>query len=228
MIRRRLLDNVWMNAVTLDSSERAALQRLAADLAGVFGDRLESVAAYGADRPVHTLVLVERVTFEDLAACASFAERWRRDGLATPLLLSRREFLRTLDVFPVEYGAIIDHHVLVSGSDPFAGCAVCDADLRRAVELQAKSHLIHLREGFMETTAGSDGVARLIGSSTPAFRALVHNLRRLAPEAVTDTTERLLTEISSMNTIAEPSALFARYVAEVGRIWGYVDAWRDR
>ena len=217
-----------MDVVTLDAAERAGLERLARDFAAVFGDRLESVVAYGADRPLHTLVLVERVTFQDLAACASLAERWRYEHLATPLLLSRREFLRTLDVFPVEYGAIIDDHVVISGEDPFGACAVCDADLRRAVELQAKSHLIHLREGYLEVDGRSDGVARLMGGSAPAFRTLVNNLASLAPEAVSDTTGQLVREISAVNTIAEPSALFARYMAEVERIWGYVDAWRDR
>jgi hypothetical protein len=217
-----------MDAVALDSTERAALERLAADLTGVFGTRLESIVAYGAERPLHTLVLADQVTFQDLAACVPLVDRWHREELATPLVLSRREFLRTLDVFPVEYGAIIDDHEVVVGTNPFAGCAVCDADLRRAVELQAKSHLIHLREGYLEVHGRPDGVARLLASSAPAYRALVHNLGRLAPEAIGDGTGQLLTELQTMNTIADPSALLARYVTEVDRIWGCVDGWRDR
>jgi hypothetical protein len=210
----------------LDATEREALQRLARDVAGVFSDRFESLVAYGAGRPLHTLVLVQDLTFRDLAACAPLVERWRSDQLATPLLLSRREFLRTLDVFPVEYGAIIDDHVVIAGHPPFAGCTVRESDLRRAVELQAKSHLIHLREGYLEADGRAERVARLIAGSAPAYRALVHNLSRLAPEAVGDETERLLKEAASPGTIAEPSALFARYVADVERIWEKVDGWR--
>lgn len=216
-----------MARVFLDQAERGALQRLAADLGRVFGDRLQSIAAYGADRPLHTLVLVERVSFDDLAACVPLTNGWRRDGLAVPLVLSRPEFLRTLDVFPVEYGAIIDDHVLVLGNDPFVGCHVRDADLRRAVELQARSHLIHLREGYLEAGGSAEAVARLIARSAPAFQALVRNLARLAPDAIPDSTETLQGEISSVNTIAEPSALLARYVADVERIWRHVDAWRE-
>lgn len=212
--------------MALNSAERTALERLAADLRRVFGERLQSVVAYGADRPLHSLVLVDRVAFGDLAACIPLTDGWHRAGIATPLLLSRDEFLRTLDVFPVEYGAIIEDHVVVAGANPFDGCAVREADLRRAVEAQAKSHLIHLREGFLEADGQPDGVARLIGGSVPAYRALLRNLARLAPSAVTDANGRLLAELSSVNTIAEPSALFARYVADVERIWGYVDGWR--
>ncbi len=229
-VRRALVlwPNQRMDVVALDQAGQAALQRLAADLRGVFGERLESMVAYGDGRPLHTLALVERLTFQDLAACVPLVERWHRDELATPLLLSRREFLRTLDVFPVEYGTIIDNHVVIVGSDPFAGCAVCDADLRRAVELQAKSHLIHLREGYLEVNGRPGGVARLIADSAPAYRALVRNLEGLSPEAVDEATRRLQNELETTNTIAEPSALFVRYLAEVERIWGYVDAWRDR
>jgi hypothetical protein len=215
-----------MDSVALSTADRAALESLCADLRRVFGGGLSSVVAYGPERPLHTLVLVERVGFEDLAACAQLIDGWRRTELATPLLLSRHEFLRTLDVFPVEYGAIIDNHVVVLGGDPFAGCAVCEADLRRAVELQAKSHLIHLREGYLEAEGQPDAVARLVAGSIPAYRALLVNLERLNPDATVKSTEQLLQDLSAMSTIADPTALFARYVADVERIWGRVDAWR--
>src|SRR5688500_18794146 len=150
-----------MDSAALSAADRAALESLCVELRRVFGDGLSSVVAYGRERPLHTLVLVERVRFDDLAACTPLIDGWRRSELATPLLLSRDEFRRTLDVFPVEYGAIIDNHVVVFGADPFAGCAVCEADLRRAVELQAKSHLIHLREGYLEGEGQPGAIARL-------------------------------------------------------------------
>jgi len=136
-------------ASSLTAEERAALDTLASDLRRVFGGRLHSVAAYGLDdrpaasRGVHSLAMVERLTFADLAACVPLAAGWTRRGLAVPLILERREFERTLDVFPLEYGEIIARHVIIAGTDPFAGAAVSSADVRRACELAAKSHLIH-------------------------------------------------------------------------------------
>ena len=87
-----------------------ALRPVAADLQRIFGTRLLSLVAYGPpDHPdgAHTLALVDRLNFQDLTACAPRTSDWRRAGAAVPLLLSREEFLRTLDVFPVEYGSII-------------------------------------------------------------------------------------------------------------------------
>jgi hypothetical protein len=207
---------------------------LAGDLRRVFGARLESLVAYGDDdgpEGVHTLALVERLTFHDLAACVPLAAGWRRAGCAVPLLLTREEFVRTLDVFPLEYGAIIAHHVVVAGRDPFAGMHVADADLRRALELQVRSHLIHLREGYMESGGAPADVARLVAASGPALAALVANLERLDPgaAAAAGLTPELAREVTAAggSTIAEPSALLARYVGAVERLWHEVDRWRS-
>ena len=117
--------------------------------------------------------------------CAPLVDGWRRAGLAVPLCSPRHEFLRTLDVFPLEYGDIIASHVAARRPDPFAGIA-CRRSRPAAArcELQAKSHLIHLREGFIEA-AGRRATrsSSLIAASAPAFRAAARQHR--APRART-------------------------------------------
>jgi hypothetical protein len=237
-----------MESATLSNDDRKALEALAADLERVFGGRLQSLVAYGLDQPgaedgpLHTLALVERLTLDDLSACVPTVIQWRRNGLAVPLLLEREEFNRTLDVFPLEYGDIIARHVVIKGADPFAGVTVPPADLRRAIELQAKSHLIHLREGFLETGGDPQAVARMIAASAPAFRTLLVNIARLAgddEEDVAEAAERHIGISSSVvrdvvsagsgasSTIVEPTALLTRYIAAVERIWEFVDTWRS-
>ena len=238
-----------MDSVSLTTDERAALDGLAVELRRVFAARLHSVAAYGLDAPavsprlLHTLALVERLSFADLATCVPLAAGWRRRSLAVPLILEREEFLRTLDVFPLEYGDIIANHVLVAGPDPFTGARIAPADVRRACELSAKSHLIHLREAFMETGGDTQAIGRLIAASAPAFRTLLRNIARLADDTDSDiagTAERqigipapvvrevLSTGTGTQSTIAEPTALLARYIAAAERVWEYVDTWRAR
>jgi len=111
-----------MASTTLDWETRQALALFAADLRRVFGNRLLSICAYGLqhhpDGDTRTIVLVDRLTFDDLAACVPLARKWDGLGLAVPLLLEEHEFIRTLDVFPLEYGDIIAHHVVIAGSDP--------------------------------------------------------------------------------------------------------------
>jgi hypothetical protein len=239
----------------LSDRQRGALETLVGDLRAIFGSRLQSLVAYGLGTPgggesyVRTLGLVERVTFEDLARAVPLTAEWQRRGLAVPLLLSRHEFERTLDVFPLEYGSIIANHVAMVGEHPFADVRVADADRRRGCEQQAKSHLIHLREGFLETQGDPRSVVRLIASSAPAFRTLLTNLAWLGSgnqldvdpaldtDALASRVERaigvpsalivdVLSASSGMGTMADPTALLARYIEASERIWRYVDGWR--
>lgn len=224
--------------MSFSAAERSALAELASDLRQVFGARLQSVVAYDPDdgageapRELHTLVLVGALLFDDLMACVPLTGGWRARSLAVPLILPRDEFVRTLDVFPLEYGDVIANHVIVDGGDPFEGVCVAEGDVRRAVELQAKSHLIHLREGLLETQGRPDAVAQLIAASLPAYRSLLRNIDRLdAPGADgtghTAASRRLLSELSAASTIADPTALLGRYLADAERIWRTVDAWR--
>ena len=237
-----------MASAPLSSTGRSALDTLAADLRQVFGNRLISVSAYGltadTEDEIRSIALVDRLSFEDLAACVAFARGWDRRGLAVPLILERDEFVRTLDVFPLEYGEIIEHHVAIYGDDPFEGLQVADADRRRACELQAKSHLIHLREGFLEARGDPRAIATLIAASAEGYRRLLTNLIALAAPAsrqrqdLEEAAERHLGVSAALthdvltahttSTIADPTALMARYVAAVERLWEFVDAWKLR
>jgi hypothetical protein len=106
---------------------------------------------------------------------------------------------------------------------------VREGDLRRACEQQAKSHLIHLREGYLESGGQPAIVARMIAASAPALRSLLVNLGRLDPgiDDRAGLTPALVSEVelAASQTIADPSALFARYLTAVERLWTEVDRW---
>src|SRR5689334_11254597 len=98
-----------------------AVHLLDRNLHEIFGARLRSLIVYGAasgghakddghghDEPAtRTLAVVERMTRDDLAACARRLADWHARGLATPLLVAAHEFDRSLDAFPLEFGAIL-------------------------------------------------------------------------------------------------------------------------
>src|SRR5262245_27656186 len=143
-----------------------AVRDLERDLRQLFGRRLKSLVAYaplgGVQAPASTMAIVDTLTSDDLSACAGRMAAWGDAGLATPILIAEQEFGRSLDAFPFEFGGIMANHVLVSGMDPFAGLRVNPDDLRRACEIQARSHLLHLREGYLETEGRSDAIAELL------------------------------------------------------------------
>jgi hypothetical protein len=232
----------------LSPAERAALSSFVADLTRIFGVRLVSAAAYGLWRhaggvPLHVLVLVERLTFDDLAACARLASGWQRAGIGVPLLLEQAEFERTLDVFPIEYGEILADYLPLTGADALRRLQVAEADVRRAVEFHAKSLLIHLREGFLETGGSPPAVHALVAASVPALHALLTNLARLCGESGDDLpamAERCIgIEASTVRDVLAAGAreasaaedftpLLVRYLEAAGRIWSHVDGWHAR
>lgn len=246
-----------MNLMT-DVRDRASI--LERGLREIFGGRLQSLVAYGIRTaapsgthgdhgahvetpPMQTLAMVETLTGADLRACAAIVERWHDAGLATPLLLAANEFERSLDAFPLEFGGILADHLVIAGNNPFDGLRVEPADLRRACEVQARSHLLHLREGFLETRGRADALAVLIVRSAAPFAALIASLARLQGAAATDPAasgrhvERtvelpagVITDVVKLASVTEISSaeairIFSAYLDAVERLVKYIDGW---
>ena len=238
-------------AEALTSRQRAAFDFLLSDIDRIFGTRVRSVVAYGFDDgdgdDLRALTIVDALSPDDLHRLAPLAREWKKRQLAVPLFLTHHELARTLDVFPLEYGDIIARHVCLRGDDPFAGLQVAADDRRRGCERAAKSHLIHLREGFIETEGDPTRIARLISASAPPFRSLLQHIVRLergdaagqdlddhaladAVEASVGVPAALVADVLSQDAsrgIADPSPLLARYVAASERLWRFVDGWRS-
>lgn len=230
------------------SGRSAAVQPVVDDLQRIFGDRLEAVVVYGWRHhvAVPSLALVRSLGLEDLNACAARTASWRRAGAATPLLLTRADFARSLDAFPIEYGEIIEDHTVILGDDPFEGLSINGADLRRACEVQVKSHLLHLREDYLEGGARSHQVETLVRESAPGFAATLRQLARLdgiAASSPTDlaryATERVgldghvvgdLVALSDVDGFPAVDAvkIFPAYLAAMERMAEFVDRWREQ
>jgi hypothetical protein len=227
------------------SGRNAALQPVVADLQRIFGDRLTAIVAYGwrQNSPVPSLALVGSLGIDELNACAARTSAWHRAGAATPLFLTPADFARSLDAFPIEYGDILASHDVVFGQDPFTGLSIRHDDLRRACEVQVKSHLLHLREDYLEGGGHHAVIASLVHESAPGFAALLRHLARLenAPAAtnvdlVTYATRRIgldghvvgdvLSLVDSEGvTSVDGVRLFPSYLAAMERMARFVDRW---
>jgi hypothetical protein len=234
----------------MGSLSHAAAETLVADLRTVFGSRLRSVVAYGphldgdTDAPLTCLALVHTLSVEDLDACASLSAHWTRAHIATPLILPEDEFLKSLDAFPLEYGEIIRAHQDLLGSDPFEHLTIDREDLRRACETQVKSHLLHLRESFIEARGVPSAVDELVHTAAPAFAALLRNVAVLAGMPAADRAEAtrngaraagipeqvasevLALEQPSRALMGDTARFFPEYLDAVERLSRAVDTWQ--
>jgi hypothetical protein len=109
--------------------------------------------------------------------------------------------------------------------------------------VQARSHLLHLREGYLETRGRADALSVLIVRSAAPFAALLKSIARLEGAEAHDASaagrhaERRLdvaggivtgvVELAHVTEISSEEAMqiFPRYLDAVERLVAYVDRW---
>lgn len=213
------------------------------DVRRIFGARLEAFVSYAPEvAPSPSLAIVTSLDLADLTACAHRVGRWLADGAAAPIVLTRREFARSLDAFPVEFGEILARHTTLFGDDPFTGLDVVPADLRRACETRVRSLLLHVREDYIEAAASQRAVAAVVTDSAPEFRALLalaarldgaqtagHGLAAWAaqrlgldPKLVSDV---IHLAVQSTASHVDAARLFPDYLAATEQLARHIDEW---
>jgi len=225
-----------LKPLELSTTARRAFDRMAADFTRVFGQRFDALVAYA---PTRGAAFASAVTAADLDALSMLTEVWHRSGLATPLVITSEEFRRSLDAFPLEYQAILDRHVVITGTPPFAGSSVPREALRRACETQAKGHLVHLRQSWLDAAGHSDDLAHRIAASALPLRVLLNHVASLrgsdadaaqfASETFPAHADVLRAVLALEHDGAGAKALIPRlsqYLAACEAIWGFVDEWR--
>jgi hypothetical protein len=188
---------------------------MAAQLADIFRERLKMVAAFG--DPANACAVVQALTMDDLDRCAARMPAWTKGGLDAPLLIVESELRRALDAFPLELSEIIATRRIIAGADLFSDIVIAKQDLRRACEVQARGHVLHLREGYIEAAGDTKKVSALVSSAITPFRALVKNVARLegiSPKALVTTLE--------LDNFEQG---FAEALRAAERIVEYVDRW---
>lgn len=232
------------------TSSRSAAATLAGDVQRIFGSRLQMTAIYGAhaqgkaEGPITCICIVTSLSGDDLDACAAQVRHWHGLGLATPLIVPADEFHRSLDAFPLEYGAIVAHHDVVAGTDLLADIQIDRTDLRRACETQVKSHLLHLRQQYLEAHGHPGAITRLLHTAAPAFATLLAQVALLQGAARTDdqaaaragaelaglsaSTVTAVLALADDGTLTSPDGarLFSEYLHAVEQLAAFVDGWR--
>jgi hypothetical protein len=172
----------------LDRRAEATLVAYTREVSSALGEGLVSLVLYGsavgedwvAERSdLNTAIVVRQVTLDVLETLAPVVARWRRRGLAVPLIVDRDWLERARDVFPMELDDIHRGHRLLAGADPFAGLAVDPAALRRECEHEARGKLLRLRALFLDAGGRPKALEPLMLDSLKSFLVLLRHLLRL-------------------------------------------------
>lgn len=144
------------------------------------------------------LVVTDRLTPADLRGLGPELVRFAEERVGPPLLVTRAEWARAADSFPIEITDIRTAYRVMRGTDPLTGLTVHRGDLRRALESEYRGKLLRLRVDFglhgSDPAALAVGIGYSIGPMRVLFRATLVLDRRAAPATDAD----LATQIAAL------------------------------
>lgn len=98
---------------------------------------------------VNLLLVTDQLDTSRLHRLAPAYSSWVAHQVAPPLLMTREEWRRASDVFPVEITDMRAGYRVLRGPDPLEGTVVRRPDLRAGLEREFRGKLARLRQGFI-------------------------------------------------------------------------------
>ncbi|MDT7603264.1 MAG: hypothetical protein QOF61_1261 [Acidobacteriota bacterium] len=231
-----------------------AFNHLLGDLRATHGDNLASVVLYGSaaagdhageDSDYNLLIVLSRITPEDLRLAQAPMREWQRLGHPLPVYFTVEELRDAADVFPIEFHQMRRARVVLHGDDPFASLVIDDANLRHQTEYELRSKLIQLRRLYIPASVSTDKLCDLMADSLTSFATLfapvlmLHGEREppvMKREIMSATVRRLGLDASPFERVfalresgekpaseREAHELFASYLAEIEKVIEAVD-----
>lgn len=179
----------------LPEAVRKPLRELAGALEAALGSNLVSLVVHGSAvrgdfRPdasdVDVIVVLADTAFEQLAKAADPLLLARHSARVEAMLLRAQELPRTADAFPLFYGDVQRRHVVVSGSDPFAGLTISTAGRRLRIEQELREARIRMRKSALETLGERTELVGPLERKLRQLRSPLHALLELQGAACAD------------------------------------------
>ncbi len=180
---------------------------------------------------LNLMLILDDVSPGALGALGGAFGTWRKSGYEPPLVISRQEWARATDVFPIEITDMRCGYEVPRGADPVAGLTVAPADLRHALEREFRGKLLRLRQGYAAAAGDPLALGTLAGRSAGTvmvlLRALLVLLGRPVPR---EPVELAAAAAAAMGVDGEPLLNVIRHRAERGwrsspsEFEGYMDS----
>ncbi|HZB27286.1 MAG TPA: nucleotidyltransferase domain-containing protein [Gemmatimonadales bacterium] len=116
---------------------------------------------------INLLLVVDELAPPTLRSLGRGFTGWRKSMTEPPLILSRLEWSRASDAFPIEITDMRLSYRVLRGSDPLEGIQPVLADLRKALEREFRGKLLRLRQGYA-TYAPDPAVLGTLGLQSAA------------------------------------------------------------
>ena len=199
----------------LPDDTQKLLQTYVKEVTGTFGEQMEGLLLYGSAvrgefipgrSNLNILLLVSSYDSAVLKQYSALHRRWSKEQIMAPLFLTEEELHMSAAVFPLEFLEIQEQHRVLGGRDPFIGFHVKTDRLRDAVVQGFASHLLRLRQRYVEGGGGAEATTILLLLSITSMLPLLRGVQRLlgrpplshSDAAISDVAEQLKLDLQGL------------------------------
>ena len=191
---------------------------------------------------VNVALVARALPADVLDAVARVIGRPRRSLRFAPLILTRAQIEKSLDVFPIEWLEMKERHLLLEGEDVLAGVEVPQRWLRLQCEHELRGKHIQLRQAYLFSARRPAELAHVLRASASSFAALFRTLLRLRGETPPAESPRVIERVAEAYGLdakgllsahlvrygprrrsAEILQLYRRFLVEIDRLVGAID-----
>ena len=161
---------------------------------------------------VNLILVAEALPPGTLSSLGGAFAAWAKTGLEPPLLITRAEWERATDVFPIEIADMRAGYRVLRGPDPLDGIVAAPADLRQALEREFRGKLLRLRQGYAAAAGDSTALGRLAVRSAATMLVLLRALLTLVGRGIPkDPLQLAVAGAEVLGVDSEPLLLVVRH-----------------
>jgi predicted nucleotidyltransferase len=134
---------------------------------------------------INSVFVLKQMDLKFIELLAPLGKKYKKKGIAAPLIMTPEYINNSLDVFPMEFLDFKHIHKTVFGEDILSDIEIKLDDLRHQCERELKSKLIGLRQGYISSQGDKkllvEGFSASINGYMPLFRAIIFLTGRQMP-----------------------------------------------
>ena len=164
---------------------------------------------------INLMLVLDQIDPQILRSLGRAFTGWRKGSQEPPLILSRTEWERASDAFPIEITDMRLSYQVLRGPDPVQGIRVERTDLRKAVEREFRGKLLRLRQGYATYAPDPKALGMLALQSAATILVLLRGVLTLIGKPVpTEANELASAAAQALGFQAEPLQHVVRHRAE--------------
>ena len=127
---------------------------------------------------IHSVIILHAIDFDFIQFIASLGKKFKKKGIAAPLIMTSEYVRDSLDVFPMEFHDFQLIHKTVAGEDVFRDLEIRKDFLKLQCEREVKVRLIGLRQSYVSSLGDKRRLAEILSHSIvgcmPLIRAVLY------------------------------------------------------